>query len=285
MVHEVRRAREHERRRRRTADAGGGIGEGDAASFRLNEQSRLELDHTVLDHPLHRQRVLAGAPAQRPLVRAGRRHDEGETAGLVGAQAHHEHLIGMAGEHLPRESHATGPEARRRDRAVQVELPTVLRNRRRVDLEIQTQVAERLIRALSHRRAHEVHLREVLGFPLPMRVEQLADRRQVARCTSSSVVVWLARPHARLVELDPVVHRPTEFHGAEPAIPHRQRLDPLRRGRVVPEGKWLRGALRTAVRRDEDERSDRSAGGCSDSHATPFVGTGERQSSAASARV
>src|SRR5262245_34947772 len=67
------------------------------------------------------------------------------------------------------------------------------------------------------------------------------------------VVVRLAVPHGRFVELNALVRSTAEHHRAEAAVADGQRFDPFVRGAIVPQRNWrarrcLRGGVRCGER-------------------------------------
>src|SRR5690606_23156880 len=136
--------------------------------------------------------------------------------------------------------------------------------------------------------AHEMDARELLRLSLPAREKELADPVQVLPGAWAMVLVGVAGPDRLLVELDPLVNRPPEDHGAQTAVADRQRFDPLARGSRVPERQRVRHALgregpgRESGRGGEEEAEDeagtvrdhRAGLGSAESRRAPADGVG-----------
>jgi hypothetical protein len=90
-----------------------------------------------------------------------------------------------------------------------------------------------------------VHLRQRFRLPLPPRMEQLTDPRQIAMRAGPRVVVRATVPDGGLVELDALASSATVHHCAHAAVAQWHRLDPSRGGRVVPERQRSGGRLAT----------------------------------------
>ena len=102
-------------------------------------------------------------------------------------------------------------------------------------VELEQQVAERLIRALMERHAHKLLQRQRLCFLLTALEQQLANCRQHLHRALVRVIVRFPVPQRVLVQLQPLPPRAAEDHRAQAAIANGQRLHPLCRRSVIPQ--------------------------------------------------
>ena len=144
----------------------------------------------------------------------------------------------------------------------EVERPAIAGGARRFG-KGQPQIAERLVRLLPDRDAHELlhadrfrlllpgarrlpllpgclrlaFLLQAAGFEFELAalVEQLTQLREKLHRPFMLILVRLARPERALVELQVLVGEPAEHHRPQPPIAQGQRLHPARRRLVIPE--------------------------------------------------
>ena len=296
VVHVTGGGDEHEGRAVRPLHDDRALACGDGPAVGGNDGARLEAHAPVGD--LTAQHNLVG-PLRCRLrrgVRAVHAGLEGDTGGLRCANPAHDRLVRIAGEALARVLHATGGVLHKRFGPIE-DQPALVAEwpaRRPGDLvpgERQPHVAERLVRLLADRLAHELARPDVLGLrllllgrlalrlgvgdlslgreglglepePAPL-VQQIPHRLEKRRRAFVGVVVRLPRPERALVELDALFGHAPEDHRAEAAVADRQRLHPPFRGLDIPErrhlgrpggcGRWLRQRRRC----DEGARHQR----------------------------
>ncbi len=153
---------------------------------------------------------------------------------LIARHAHHNHLIGEAGEHFAGVSYSIDCAAGGRHRAVEVEVTSIARNGVGVrERKIEKQVAEGLV-GLGEGTLHL--LGEQVGFGIAFLENQAAHLRQHAQRLGVVRVARLARPERIFIELQTLLLNTAKDHRAQSAIPDRERVDPLPRGSFVPQG-------------------------------------------------
>jgi hypothetical protein len=149
-----------------------------------------------------------------------RLHAEVERAGRVSRQPHDDDLVGMRGKHLALVPDALLHVSDTGHGVGEIEFALVLRDFTRAGIELEPEITERLVRpgqALDHHVFLDHTVR--LGV-LPREAEGSGsiDRGPRARPIP---VDGESRPHRVLVQLDPLVVRLSEDHGAETTIADR----------------------------------------------------------------
>ncbi len=174
--------------------------------------------------PRHRHRILQAIDPRR----------EGQAAGRVRGQADDDGLSRMGGEDFAGVPNAACAIADPRGRRVDVQFAAVVFNRR-VVLERNPQVSERLVRLEARRPAHQLFLREGVRLDGRSREEEAADLGEVGERVRIVALARASPPQRLLVELDALATDRSEHHRAEPAVAERQRVIPLRRRAGVPQ--------------------------------------------------
>ncbi len=158
---------------------------------------------------------------------------ERDPAGLIAAQANHQDLRRRTGKHLPGEDRAALLKTNAGHAAIEVQLAVVLG-----DLagggELQDEVPQRLIRP-QRPISQQLACDEGLGLRMLPSKQQATDFRQVPVGADTIVVRPAARPDGVFVELKPLLVDAAVDHGAEPAVAHRQRLQPVLSRLAIPE--------------------------------------------------
>jgi hypothetical protein len=161
-------------------------------------------------------------------------HREAELRRPIGAQTHHDLLVGRAREGLAREGRVADPVADADHGAVEVQLAPVVRELV-VAVHEEPQVAERLVGLQVARTPHELPVGQVLRLLVAPFAQELPHLGQVRERLRVDGVVRPAGPERVLVELDPLRGDAAEHHASQPAVADRQRFHPLRRGLAVEE--------------------------------------------------
>jgi hypothetical protein len=68
---------------------------------------------------------------------------------------------------------------------------------------------------------------------------------KICTCVGVLVVAWNSGPQSALIDLETLIVRSPEHHGADPPVPNRQRLRPFLRRLVVFEAKIRLGYCRS----------------------------------------
>lgn len=164
-------------------------------------------------------------------------------------QTDHRHLVGRTAEGLPLVACAAVEEAGQRDGAGEVEAaPVALHALQAGEVEQQvTGAAEgHLLDGLAHQRfGNQVVglLPALLGYQAAHLGQGLAEPRVVCDVGPAAV-------EGVDVELQPLLGRAAENHGAQAAVADGQGLDPGAGGLVVPEGQRVIGDVRGAAARE-----------------------------------
>ena len=227
---------------------GVGAFDADCVSDRLDRpalgghgQARLEPGDALVHPARQRQDSSVRRFGGRVGVQRIHARRERHRARRIRLDAHHDRPTRRRRERLTGPSHAAGHVRHARQRLLEVEFARVVRYI--LVTEVEPQVADRLIRHLTQRHAHELARREIVRLALLAFAQQPSNLRQMVGRAFVRVVVGAARPDGVLVELHAFRRRATEHHRPKSAAADRKRLDPLVSGRVVSQRKVQRDLL------------------------------------------
>ncbi len=153
----------------------------------------------------------------------------------------------MADEDLAHVPHAVDRIADPCDSGIEIQLTAVVGDVALV-IERDAQIAERLIRLEAGGPAHQLAFGERVRLDRLARKEQPPDLRQVRARVGIVAFSRPTHPERLFVDLDSLAADGPENHGADPAVPERKGLVPLRRRTSIPERHRGRRAVRSRRR-------------------------------------
>ena len=156
---------------------------------------------------------------------------QGESLRRIGRQPQDEHAIRVGDERLPRVVRAAHGEVDIEHARVQVKATAVVVGFGRQAVKIQSQIAQRLVRAHAARGRGQPVLRELFGLGQAALAEQRLHFGQRGRGVGVQAVHRAAAPQAVLIQLELLARDTAELHTAKASIARGQRRIPIR-GRV-----------------------------------------------------